>query len=126
MLFKGIADAVITAATPNLNHDARFLRGTMPGNSGTLQEDMLQGHSHAIDSAGDHTHSYNTIQTGSTTCAIGTTQACWDKVAAQTGTAGTHTHSMGAMTTNGIDGTPRYGSETRPLNMAVVWLMRVK
>lgn len=28
--------------------------------------------------------------------------------------------------TDGVNGTPSTGSETRPVNMSVVWIMRIK
>ncbi|TRZ64712.1 MAG: hypothetical protein D4Q79_00980 [Spirochaetia bacterium] len=80
---------------PNLNGDARFLRGGSI--SGTLQADELKSHTHGFGSGvGTATeHGNNTPKAGE-----------W------------------------VDGTyyvnSTGGSETRPINMAVVWIMRVK
>jgi len=80
---------------PNLNGNARFLRGG--STSGTLQADELKSHTHGFSSGiGTATeHGNNTPKAGE-----------W------------------------VDGTyyVNYtgGSETRPINMSVVWIMRVK
>jgi hypothetical protein len=31
-----------------------------------------------------------------------------------------------AAVSNGVNGTPRTSNETRPINMSVVWIMRIK
>jgi hypothetical protein len=51
---------VITAALPNLNGGKRFLRGTTPGTTGTLEADAMQGHRHIASNNGTHVHTIST------------------------------------------------------------------
>ncbi len=76
---------------PNLNGDARFLRGG--STSGALQADELKAHTH-------------TVPQGS-------------GLSGGTGTTGSADQGSNSVSSTG-------GSETRPINMAVVWIMRVK
>jgi hypothetical protein len=91
---------------PDLNGGGRFLRGA--STSGTLQADAFQGHKHrAVSSAG----TAGTLTTPSTSV---NTNPGFDDV------------FVDNPYTDGINGTPRTASETRPVNMSVVWVMRVK
>lgn len=95
------------SAVPNLNGNRYFLRGN--GTSGPTEQDQFQGHRHS------HSESANFV-------------------VADTG----GTYSGGAFpafvrplsildpTSDGSNGTPRTGSETRPVNMSVVWIIRIK
>jgi len=98
---QGISGAVITAATPDLNGDKRFLRGG--STSGTLQADSIKSHHHSYtDYYHDDTASEST------------------RYSAGAGDDGGGNGSSGR--TTGSTGS----TETRPINMSVVWIMRVK
>lgn len=98
---------------PNLNGENRFLRGGT--NSGTLQDDALQGHWHdavQLDGAGISTgggSGYHGVKARNTP-QIGRNDL-W---------------GAGNPTADATNGTVRIANETRPKNMAVVWLMKVK
>jgi hypothetical protein len=94
---QGISDAVITDATPNLNGEGRFLRG---GSSAGVEQD------HQMQS---HTHSYVQGYANADTAAGG----------GNTGLTSAASQTTGTNTGNSA-------SETRPINMSVIWLMRVK
>jgi hypothetical protein len=79
-----------------------FLRGTT-GNTGSFQNDTFQGHQHNVDS-------------GSSGSGLVTSGGGYDGVGLSTV----------AITTDGINGAPRVANETRPRNMSVIWIMRVK
>jgi hypothetical protein len=93
---------------PNLNGEERFLRGSSA--SGTMQDDAFQGHHHSLDrnirdtdspySTGQMVRSYPSPNSNDIKAA--------DPIS------------------DGINGTPRTANETRPINMSVVWVMRVK
>lgn len=102
------------AAIPNLNGDGRFLRGA--STSGTAQEDAFQGHYHEV--RGD----INDCPSNMITAASG---------GAQTNIAGGsqwYAEDVTAKDTidNGVNGIPRTSNETRPKNMSVVWIIKVK
>lgn len=82
-------------STPDLNGQARFLRGG--STSGTLQADELKSHSHQI-----YWGATNTIGTP-----VGAGNV------ARIGSTGDFIQATG-------------GAETRPINMSVVWIIRVK
>jgi hypothetical protein len=101
------ADGQGMVTPPNLNGDARFLRGA--ATSGTPQQDALQGHEHNIN-----------VGSGST---YGASPA----VAGRNTTTTVNTTAVGAAITDGNNGDPvRIANETRPVNMSVVWIIRVK
>lgn len=102
---------------PNLNGDPAganspgqsakvqmFLRGGIT--SGTGQLDAFQGHWHEIALAGGGSLNQIAIPTA-------------------TGTMVTSS-SLGNAAPDGTNGTPRTANETRPVNMSVVWIMKVK
>lgn len=126
LISQGITGAVITGSTPNLNGNAYFLRGAPPGVSGLFQDDQMQGHNHVINS-NSHTHSTQipnsgvSVEAGNDYAVLRTSGT-----GGVTSTTNTHSHTMGSIVTDGSNGNPRVGAETRPKNMAVVWLMRVK
>ncbi|MFO0614944.1 MAG: hypothetical protein U0414_20310 [Polyangiaceae bacterium] len=106
---------------PNLNGDpsgaalpgqtgvaANFLRGGLT--SGAAQQDAFQGHTHSLDYNG----SMPTVDAGGS----------WYRVvpAANDGKS----VQSGSPKVDGAFGTPRTAAETRPVNMAVVWIMRIK
>jgi len=102
---------------PNLNGDAAganspgqtaklsmFLRGGLT--SGTGQQDAFQGHWHY----GPSRYPANP----------------WNDGALQAVDAGGAVQRTGDPVTDNINGTPRTANETRPVNMSVVWIMKVK
>ena len=98
---------------PDLNHPQNaynskgsFLRG---GNtSGDFEDDQMQGHSHSFTSA---LYGYQAIP-----------GVDMPKVS-----GGSYTHpTINATTSDGTNGTPRTGTETRPVNMSVVWIMKIR
>lgn len=105
---------------PNLNGDASganspglsekasmFLRGGTT--SGTGQNDAFQGHKHSITSnAISYSYGGMVINQGAES------------------DLPTATIEVGNPISDGTNGTPRTASETRPKNMSVVWIMRVK
>ncbi len=106
---------------PNLNGDATganspgqttkvamFLRGGL--NSGTGQQDAFQGHWHA--------NSHSTYGTSAN-------PAVAVSLMLTTENLGANSEVMNP-TTDGTNGTPRPANETRPVNMSVVWIMKVK
>ncbi len=104
---QGISNPIITAALPNLNNSGRFLRGANPGNSGVLQAMDWKTFSVAGFSNGTYVHSdvwipksgYNTTYPFG-----GLWQAPGNQLRFQWDTT----------------------SEIRPINMTVVWIIRVK
>lgn len=110
----------LNGATDTYNNQGLFVRGGSI--SGNYQEDQMQSHKH--DDSG-HQH-YNTLRTGgaggSTPGAPYTwapfTQAWWSNI---------NHANLGDPTDSGTGaGTPRHGPETRPVNMSMVWIMRIK
>ncbi len=108
-----------TFAVPDL--EGLFIRGAnaqtvggvtyTPASIGTIQGDALQGHYHS-----------NTATTTAATLPAGST------VAAGTGRnigGATVTVTIGSPTTDGTNGTPRTGSETRPVNLAMVYCIKI-
>lgn len=87
------------------NTKGSFLRGDTT--SGVFEDDEFQGHRHAqagqlTTNPGDRTH------------------------AMPGGSAWGHSTDMIRDPSPGTNGTPRFGSETRPTNMSVVWIIKVK
>lgn len=120
------------AEVPDLNSTRRFLRGGLT--SGVFEADAFQNHSHGIDisvaPAGEHSHEYG----GAPYC-----DHCGGKTnnsgsgnprrAQRTTTEGRHTHEVDAKVAGatGLNGEEcRVDSETRPINMSVVWIIRVR
>lgn len=130
---QGITDAIITAATPNLN-GGRFLRGGGAGQSGTLEDDATSlngltlndpGHDH-LTMTTDNCNGFNgTFSLAGTTFRNiplnGAKRALfWDS---------NQNCNSGHYTTGGSGTGISLGggdAETRPANMRVVFLMRVR
>jgi len=96
------------ADSPDISRkEAMFLRGGLTSGSG--QDHRFQEHSH------NHRHGITAYDGGTG----------WDYAEEFTGAYGTsssyYTNYDNTMPTSG-----NYGSETRPVNMSVVWIMRVK
>ncbi|MBN2452360.1 MAG: tail fiber protein [Lentisphaeria bacterium] len=127
---------------PNLNGQGRFLRGGTT--SGTFEADAMQKHGHLpgeinIGPSGDHKHPYTTWSADTGNYCIGINNFdvdprtnCPDLNYVR---GATHTHPKGSfqghtgIPTKAEDSdpeAPRVDTETRPINMSVVWIMRVK
>ncbi len=107
---------------PNLNGEARFLRGAT--SSGTLQNDQLQAHKHT-DSG--HSHLFTRPRWFSNETTSGDSMFYGQTGAADNHDSWTNTGQAqigDPVTSSG--GSVRYGSETRPSNMSVVWIMKIK
>lgn len=108
---------------PNLNGPRRFLRG---GNTdGVFEQDAMQGHTH-VDSGHSHTvlrprHFANETTSGNSMYATTDFSAV-----AQVSTTNPSAANLGGPTPFGGNGTPRVANETRPANMSVIWIMRVR
>lgn len=87
--------------TPNLNGEARFLRGG--SGSGTMQDDAMQNHRHAQQARSSGSSGVESGVGSSSSSMI------YTKYNSETATGG-----------------GRYADETRPKNMSVVWIMRIK
>ncbi|MFO1527224.1 MAG: hypothetical protein U1F16_14750 [Turneriella sp.] len=110
---------------PNLNGDAAganspgqtaklsmFLRGGL--NSGTGQQDAFQGHWHELRKAIDNSP-------------LGTDPGTYGaNPGSSVSPNGTESVQARASISDGANGAPRTANETRPVNMSVVWIMKVK
>jgi hypothetical protein len=88
---------------PNLNGTNRFLRGS--SHSGDNQEDAFQGHFHNMQGA---LSGGNGINWRGELGSFSSFSQTWEPIS------------------DGSHGTPRVDSETRPKNMSVVWIMKIK
>lgn len=95
--------------TPNLNGQARFLRGTI-SETGVEQDDAFQGHWHNL---GIHFQGYSAGVRG------------WDIHDMNTVNRFFNNRVREAIS-DGVHGTPRVASETRPINMSIRWIIKVK
>ena len=103
---------------PNLNGQALFVRGG--ATSGVFQADQMQSHAH-LDSG--HTHpSHNTNFLNTPANVDYTVGEYGLYLAANTGVGYA---SLGNPSETSA-GPARHGGETRPVNMSMVWIMRVK
>jgi hypothetical protein len=96
-----------TRTIPDLNGDGRFIRG---GTAGVLEDDAFQGHHH--EALHDATGIFNF---GSMTV--------WENEAFNTELA---TIEVGDPLSDGVNGPVRIAHESRPLNMSVRWVIKVK
>lgn len=108
---------------PNLNGQHLFLRGAT--SSGTVQDDRMQTHRH-LDSG--HQHGFTRPRWFSFETANGEYIYNPESAAADGQTSTTHTgHAqLGDPVDSNGAATVRHGDETRPKNMGVVWIMRVR
>ena len=108
--------------TPNLNGEKRFLRGASDSAMLTLEEDQMQDHKHGLDDPG-HIHQYDDKYTVDNN----------DSDGPQSNARGhfemSHTRytisSQTGIQVQGVSSGYRSGSETRPKNMNVIYIMRV-
>jgi hypothetical protein len=94
-----------TQMIPDLNGGGRFLRGS--ATSGALQADAFQGHKMKAE-----------LQVYARQYGGGDTYASapnWNQA-----------ELYSSIVSDGVNGAPRIANETRPVNMSVVWIMRVK
>ncbi len=117
-------------AIPNLNAPAfawntggSFLRGS--STSGAFEADGFQGHTHYDPG---HTHGYNDQTAESAGFAATGIAQGWGGSFRMDSWRGTGSSGTGiAYPTDNGYGNPRYQiTETRPVNMQVVWIMRIK
>jgi hypothetical protein len=97
--------------TPNLNGGGRFLRGA--ATSGTLQDDAFQGHHHG-GLRWASTQQVGAGATGDSQLSLGAPHSGLNK------TTGPEPDNMPG------NNMPRTANETRPINMSVIWIMKVK
>jgi len=107
--------------TPNLNGEKRFLRGALDSEELTLEEDQMQDHKHKVSDPG-HTHGYNDKYTFNGGGGYGPEdgKGTFDYDHDRTSDS-SHT----GITVDGVSSGYRFGSETRPKNMNVIYIMRV-
>ena len=116
--------------TPDLNGERRFLRGAPDSEMLTMEEDQMQDHKHNISDPG-HTHSYIDKYPN------------WDEGDIDDGFKGpgpfsdsqndrydkshtsTSVKSYTRMRVEGVSSLYNFGSETRPKNMNVIYIIRV-
>merc|ERR1712037_102969 len=113
--------------TPNLNGEKRFLRGAPDSEVLRMEEDQMQDHMHDISDLG-HDHSYvdSYVDTHKTGRLVG------DLIEWTTFFGfPSHSHSLSTGKTStgikvkGVSSGYNSGSETRPKNMNVIYIMRV-
>ena len=113
--------------TPNINGEKRFLRGGLDHIMLEKQEDSLQSHTHGIHDPG-HTHRYNDkyFRRNAGNGHDGPAALSMDKLLDRFD--GTHWATSNRNTANvavtSVVGA-RTDSETRPKNLAVVFIMKV-
>ena len=132
--------------TPNLNGERYFLRGGDDFSVTTTENDMVQDHTHDVDDSG---HSHSTSYDGAKE--TGLDVALYDKnVNAKSeanvngrcletqgsdcthwyyDTANSHSHTVNradsGINVGSVSSSYNKGSETRPKNMAVIYIMRI-
>lgn len=112
---------------PDLNGSGRFLRGG--ASSGALQDDAFQGHKHDLN-PGQTIHLLNAVHPAGAFELFGADQrACTGASGCSSGYYDQYViavPSLGNTPSQGVHGVPRVATETRPQNMSVVWVMRIK
>lgn len=107
---------------PDLNNDGRFLRGDTT--SGNIQADAFQGHLREL-------HVEKNGSTGNaagftTTNNSGVALTGRNNISSNYQYKNSIANFLGGYLSDGTNGTPRIDDETRPVNMSVVWIMRIK
>lgn len=130
---QGITNALITVATPDLN-GGRFLRGGAAGQSGALEDDATAVNGLATSDPG---HDHVTMTTDNCNAFNGafTVAGVTFRNVPLNGAKRTHNwdtnatcnsgHYTNGSSTTGV-GLTSADAETRPSNMRVVWMMRVR
>merc|ERR1719239_1782729 len=113
--------------TPNLNGEKRFLRGASDSEVLTMEDDQMQDHKHQVSDPG-HSHSYDDKYPEHPANDNG----FWGpKGADKEDERFDHSHpsisdpNHTGMTVEGVSSGYRSGTETRPKNMNVIYIMRV-
>jgi len=110
-------------STPNLNGDHYFLRGGSDAECLDLEDDAMRNHEHED---GEHSHDYiHTKLYGSGDTCSG---RYWDYYSEMEATKNA-TSNIGLVNTTVTDGGGKINvssEETRPKNMKVIWLIRIK
>ena len=136
--------------TPDLNNQGLFLRGSSDGGAGNVQSDALKDHEHEVDDSG-HSHSasgtvsskglpsamYNRYSEQPNSSGHGNEKLggqkdgrCYETQGSDC-TTWSHSHSMSVSVSSRETGitvgsvTSGASTETRPKNMAVVYIMRI-
>lgn len=99
-------------STCGVGWDGRPTAGNFMGQMG----DGCMGHTHSIGADGSHNHTADVANTTSTT--NGLHNHTLDIPSTASSTDGLHTHTI---TVNNST-----GAETRPINMSVIWILRIK
>jgi len=108
--------------TPNLNGEKRFLRGASDSEVLTLEEDQMQDHKHQVSDPG-HSHVYDDRYTDNRD-GPHTGPGDGEGIFGLSHTR-TSEKSTSGITVEGVSSGYRSGSETRPKNMNVIYIMRV-
>lgn len=130
---QGITNALITVATPDLN-GGRFLRGGAAGQSGALEDDATAVNGLGTSDPG-HDHVTMTTDNCNTNNGTWTVAGVTFRTVMLNGLKRTHNwdanvncnsaHYTNGSSTTGV-GLTSADAETRPANMRVVWMMRVR
>ena len=114
--------------TPNLNGEGRFLRGGHPGEVLTLEDHMIKDHTH-LDNGhshtdAGHTHSYQDCGSGLMTIDGHDYDAALYACKTKTTESGHANIQQSKSNHAGVEAGNK-GEETRPVNMRVIWIMKV-
>merc|ERR1711862_671390 len=121
---------------PNLNGDGRFLRGGSASQVLTMQEDSVEDHTHSVSDPGHshsdrgHSHSYKKMRRYGAESPVA---ILVEKYVQKSVSDSTYSTTIGraSITTNranirvGSMNTSNKGTETRPKNMIVEWIIKV-
>lgn len=105
---------------PNLNGERRFLRGGADKDVLKLEDDQMQNHKHSFTDPG-HRHSYQATETY-TACRD---NACDDHTNQPREYNEISSSSKTGISVDYVTSEYRTGSETRPKNMNVIYIIRV-
>ena len=108
--------------TPNINGEARFLRGGVDSVQLETEEDSLQAHTHDVSDSG-HDHEYNDEYNdiANFRIAYGDSLNYFAYHYSHASTTNTATSNIKVTDVNGA----RTSDETRPKNIRVVYIMKV-
>ena len=111
--------------TPDLNGEMRFLRGAPESSVLETEEDQLQDHKHKFHDPG-HIHKYTyRHKHNRPDAAPGATHPI-DQLESEVLNNEATTSTSTGITITEVEDTYRTGSETRPKNMHVIYIMKVK
>ena len=132
--YNGLSVPNLNNAPNSWNTGGSFLRGAVT--SGTMQDDRFQGHGHADGghSHGNDAHSHGVPMGNNTPTGPDIWVQHADTQGGFWGYAGTtsngiNIHAANANVAHPTDlgyYPPRYGSETRPVNMSVIWIIKIR